>query len=129
MQLWPVECFDERGRQLRGFDTTCRCPFDWQQVSDARRRGRSDLVMATRQTDRSHWPNIRFFRYFILTNRECARDDRSGACVTGVSGEVQILVFHEIPQATKRYTSDAMVLALRYLSTIALLCDFDSRAM
>ena len=63
-------------------------------MTDARRRGRRDLPVSARQADRPYWPDIRFFRYFILTNSECARDDWGGACVTRVSREVKVLLFH-----------------------------------
>jgi hypothetical protein len=94
MQRWPLEYFHESGGKFRSLDGSRRHPFDRQQVTDARRRGRHALPVAARQANRSHWTNIRFFRYFILANRKCARDDWSGALVTGVSGEMKVLFFH-----------------------------------
>jgi hypothetical protein len=94
MQLWPIEGFHENGSWFRSLDGIRRYPFDRQQVTDPRRCGRRGLSTSARQADCSHWPDIRFFRYFILANRKCARDDGSGACVTRVSGEVKILFFH-----------------------------------
>ena len=67
-------------------------------MTDARWRGRRALPVAARKADRTHGPDIRLLRYFILANRKFARDDWSGAFVTGVSGEVKVLFFHEAPK-------------------------------
>ena len=91
-------------------------------MTDARWRGRRALPVAAPKADRSHWPNIRFFRYLILTNRKCARDDRGSACVTRVSGEVKVLFFHEAPKQHIEVHNPMLRFArLQCLITIALL--------
>jgi|SRR5579863_3767732 hypothetical protein len=70
-------------------------PRDRQQMTDARRLGGRLLPMAAREADRqSYSPNLGFFRNFIFANRSRSGDDRAGAGVTGISGEVKVVLSH-----------------------------------
>jgi hypothetical protein len=53
--------------------------------------------MAARQAHCAYLPDVSLFRYFILADRERARDDWAGTLVTGISGEVKVLSSHLFP--------------------------------
>ncbi len=59
------------------------------------------LVVAARQTDGSHSPDIDLLRYFVFANGSRAGNHWARACVTRVNGEVKVLFFHRGVYAKK----------------------------
>src|SRR5579863_4188858 len=107
---------------MSGLDFKGRRPLHRHQVTGARRLGSCTLPMAARQADRSHVADVGFFRYFVLANRQRSCNHWTLACVTPVSGEVQILFSHQGSLKRYSYEEDAKVAKFMCLLTIALVC-------
>src|SRR5579864_2136266 len=93
MQFCAIERFHASVCQARSLDCIRGRPLHRHQVTGPRRLGRCTLPMAARETDRSHFPDISLFRYFVLAHTERASDHWAVAGVTRVGGEVKILFF------------------------------------
>src|SRR5579864_9134439 len=107
---------------MRSLDCIGGGPFHRQQVPGSRWCRSLTLRTAARQTDCSHTPDVSFFRYFILANRQRRRYDGPVARITRVSGEVKILFSHGYSLKKKNYKHDANVPRFGRLVTIALTC-------
>src|SRR5690348_11006446 len=79
------------------------------------------LRPAARQADCSHLPDVSFFRYFILANRQGPCNNGPVARITRVSREMKILFSHgDSLKQLKSYKHDPTVLGFGCLGTIAL---------
>ena len=100
MQFCTIECFHENHSRMTAAALPRWLPCNRQHMPHTRRLGGFVLALAARQADGSHLPDVRLFRYFIFPNGSGAADDRAGACVTRVNGEVKVLFFQGASQRT-----------------------------
>src|SRR5216684_5130591 len=91
-------------------------------MTDKCRLGYLVLPMAACQANRSYLADVSLFRYFVLTDRKRAGNNRGSAQITRVSGEVEVLFSHWLPLSkAKSYARNVMARSVRCLFKIALI--------
>jgi hypothetical protein len=81
---------------------TLLLPFNWWKLLRHAEPCYFGLPMTARQANRSHLLDIGLFGNFILADCKRARHDRSTTLITGVGGEMKVLLSHWCPLAVRR---------------------------